>query len=486
MRKITISLLSLAVFTVSNSYGANLVEVYQDGLKSDPTYLAAKTTYMSALEDMPIAFGALLPQIGVESTDAFMSKTDVTGSRSSYDDPYSKRGYGFDLNITQQIFNYTYFQDFREAQANVKAAAATYYAAEQDLMVRIANDYFTILKDEEIVRYNEANVNANKRSLDQAKQQYEVGLKTQTDVYTSQAAYSTAISEEVSAKNTLANDEENLRAITGRTYKDLAKLSDDFPLAKPDPINIEDWVQVSVNNNWSLKSSHYTALAGLKEVKAQFGGHLPTVNVQGDYGNDYDYLNASEASQSGSERTESGKVSLNVDVPIFSGGTVTAENKQAEYNYQTDLHNEELEYRTVVTDTRQDYLDVMSGISAVSADKSAVQSNESSLQGLEAGYKVGTQTMIDVLNQQSLLFSAQQDYVNDRYNYVLDLINLKNDAGTLSADDVAAINEWLGDAPAAKDKTNNLALQTLAPQYQDKNAEPVAPKTEITTTKADS
>lgn len=481
MKKKTIALLLSPIISLSSSvvFADDLMQVYQEALTSDPTYLAAKSTYLSSLQDVPINRAVLLPQLVLNQGSGgsgFLNHTDTSGTITSHDGS-SQEGYGFSLALTQQLFNFPAFESLKEAKSTVKSAAATYYAAAQDLMVRVATDYFTVLEDEEVVHYTEANVRSNKRSLDQARQQYKVGLKTLTDVYSAQAAYSSAVSEDVSAKNTLASDKENLRAITGKEYKSLAKLSDDYPLVSPDPKGIDEWVKVAVDNNWQLKATNYDVAAAMSEIKVQWGGHLPTLELDASYSNNYFYQNSDYDSSTGSNRAIKKTAALNMSVPIFEGGAVSAAAKQAEYDYQTAVHNMDLQYRTTVTTTRQDYLNVVSGISAVKADKSAVVSNQNSLKGFEAGYKVGTQTMVDVLNQQSLLFQAQQAYASDRFSYVTNLINLKSDTGTLSVKDLEAINGWLGDAPAAKaykENTREYGLQTLQDQYivkdQDINA----------------
>jgi outer membrane protein len=481
------SLLLIAPFSFSAS---DLVQVYNDAIKSDPTYQAAKSTYLSAAETLPIARGALFPEIALTGGSnglGYTTKTNSTGDLATNGDATtSGKGYGLALTLSQPLFNYTFFQGYSEAKNSEKQAAATYYNAQQNLMVRVSNAYFAILMDQDVVRYTQSNVEANKKSLDQAKQQFEVGLKTQTDVYTSQAAYSSAVSDNVSAKNTLANDQENLRAITGKSYKSLAKLSNNFPLAKPSPASINDWTKVAVEHNWDLQSYHYAQMAAMDEIKVQFGGHMPEITLNASYGHNYTYTNDhnSEAA-TGNKFANTATASIDFNLPLFEGGIVSGQVKQAEYDFQTAVHNMELEYRTVTTDTRQDYLNVISGISAINADKSSVQSNTQALKGLQAGYKVGTQTMVDVLNQQSLLFQAQQNYATDRYSYVDNLVSLKYDAGTLSAEDIAAINGWLGSAPAAKDKNKEQGkkLQSLSPRF--KGDTPVKPVMTISATKKD-
>lgn len=441
----------------SNAFAADLMQVYQDALINDPTFLAAKTTYLSALQDVPISRSFLFPQLGIgqgSGGSAYLSKTDKDDG-----DDTSRRGYGFKLNLSQQIFNYSYFAALKGAKASVKEAAATYYSAAQTLMVDVSTDYFTILLDQAVLRYNESNVEANKSSLDQAQEQYKVGLKTLTDVYTSQAAYSTAVSEKIDAQTTLTNDIENLRALTGKTYDSFEPLNEDFPLVSPDPDDIDKWVQVAVDSNWDLKALHYEAMVSMANVKQLWGGHMPTLELDASYGDTF----YDESGGVGASSEKTGSVGVDLEIPIFQGGLVSAQTKQAEYDYQTAVHNMEIQYRTVVTSTRQNYLNVVSGISAIKADQTSIKSNESSLKGLQAGYNVGTQTMVDVLSQQSLLFSAQQDYATDQFEYITSLINLKSYAGTLSVDDVEALNGWLGDGEieAQEALADGPSIQTL-------------------------
>ena len=473
-RKLSVICLGLAGCLLSSPVLAtDLVEAYNDALKSDPTYLAAQSTYHAALQDTPISRAVLLPQLslgGSNSGALFLDKAKASGSGQT-DSTTTSRGYDVALSLTQSIFDFTAIEEFRAAQDTVKAAAATYYAALQTLMVTVATDYFAVLEAQENLRYADANVVANKSSLTQAQQQYEVGTNTQTDVYTAQAAYSTAVSQQVAAQNSVADAIETLRAVTGKEYTTFSALNKDFPLVSPDPKKVSEWVKVAVENNPNLKAAHYTAMSAMKTVSAQWGGHLPTVDLVASYGTDYQYQTSNNSSDAGSDRTNTGSVGIGVSMPLFEGGLVTAQTKQAEFNYETAIHNLELEHRTIETSTRIDYLNVLSAISAVQADGTSVKSNQSALRGLEAGYRVGTQTMIDVLNQQSLLFQSEQSFATDRYNYVTNLINLKNDTGVLGLNDLEAINDWLGEAPVietSESADKKYGLQALRNNYHSK------------------
>lgn len=143
--------------------------------------------------------------------------------------------------------------------------------------------------------------------------------------------------------------------------------------------------------------------------------------------------------------TQSDKaLSLNVTIPLFSGGLVMAQTNQATYNFQVAEQQLEQVFRNTANITRQSYLNVISGIPKISADKLAIKSAVSSMTGLEESYRVGTETLVNVLTQQQNVLQAQTQYAADRYAYILNLLALKEAAGTLSFEDLRVINAWLG------------------------------------------
>jgi outer membrane protein len=436
---------------------ADLMQVYQQALFSDPTYQQAVAQRLSDNESVPIARSVLFPQASVNGGPA-LTKFRQSASQGSPAINTTSRGYSFTLALTQTVFNYAQFKALSGAHAFSSSADATLNAATQDLMLRVAQAYFAVLKDEDNLIYNKANQHAFAKQYDQINQQYKVGLKTVTDVYTAKASYDTASAAYIAAQTTLANDKENLRAITGNVYPALATLNEKFPLISPQPANMEEWVETAKQQNWAIKASELSSQAARENVKQQFGGHIPTVSLQGTYNVAYNNsltgvsgANAQEVIPFAPNKahTTNASVMLNLGVPIFQGGGVVAQTNQARYGYQVALQKLEQTVRQTINNTRQSYLGVIAGIQQIKADKQAVKSTISSLDGLRAGYSVGTQTLVDVLNQQQKVFQAETQYATDRYAYVNNLLILKQSAGTLSTEDLQAINAWLIDHDSA-------------------------------------
>jgi outer membrane protein len=449
-------------FLATSVNAANLSDVYRQALANDPVYQQAVAQRFATNENVPINLAPMLPQAGI-SGGPLLNKSRITGIPDSAALSTTSRGYSFTLSLSQTVFNYAQFKAFTSARATGRQADAALFAATQNLMLRVAQAYFAVLKDEDNLRYNILNKKAFQGQLDQINQQFKVGMKTQTDFYTAQASYDLAAAGLIAAQTTLANDKENLRAITGLFYPTLDKLNEHFPLLSPTPANMGAWVETAVRQNWSVKAAQYANQAAMENIKQQNGGHYPTLSLQGSYNISYSNTLGNSATTNntvpienaapiendngtllpGSSHSKDASLLLNIGVPLFQGGLVAAQTNQAKYNYQYTSQQLEQAIRTTVNNTRQSYLGIILGIKQIEADKLAIKSTYSSYKGLNEGYHIGTQTLVSVLNQQQRLFQAQTQYAADLYAYVNNLLILKQAAGTLSAEDIDAINSWL-------------------------------------------
>lgn len=451
---------------------ADLVEVYQQALTSDPTYQQAVAQRLYTQEGLPISISSLLPTISFQGqpsvTRTGYSGTNyvsTTGTSSNFLSPRNntQRAYTLALTLNQTVFNYAQFANVASNLSVAKGADAILNASLQDLMVRVSAAYFAVLRDEENLRYSEASKLAYGQQLDQVRQQYNVGLKTITDVYTAQASYDSSVASYINAQTLLNNDRENLRVITGKYYPHLSPLSEDFPLITPQPNEIEEWVKISQMQNWNIKSYQYSVDAARHGIHQQFAGHLPTVSVQGSLNREYtNNINGYNTftTRNGPGTQTNREIAINVNVPLFSGGGVVAQTNQAVYNYQIAEQQLELTIRNTINSTRQSYLGIVSGISQVNADRQTIKSYLSSLEGMEASYRVGTETLVNVLNQRQQVYQAQTNYATDRYNFVNNILALKQAAGTLSFDDLRAINAWLIDTDQSKKSATSTPTTT--------------------------
>lgn len=449
----------------SVSYSANLVEVYREALQSDPTFKAAEAQWLAQSQLLPISRAALLPNLSANGTVARNRVDEITNAPNAA--ALGKNGVGYSnsaqygLNLNQSIFNFASWMAVRNAQATVKQAEANYSAAAQDLMIRVAQAYFDVLQAYDDLQTTQAEKRSLSQQLQQTEERYRVGLIAITGVNQIQASYDATVANEIAAKNVLANKLEELHAITDSYYPSLAGPTNTLPLVIPKPANINAWVAVAGQQNYTLQAANFAAEAAHENVKEQAASNLPTVSATGGY----NYNNQTGAGMF--DKTKTATVGVTVSLPIVEGGLVTAQTRQASYQYAQASAQVEEAYRSTVTQTREAYLGVMSGISQIKADKQAIISSESSLKATEAGYEVGTNTIVDVLEQQSSLYTARRNFDKDQYQYLLNTLTLKQAAGTLSQGDLAIINSWLKQTIMFKPDDTSATASTINATHAD-------------------
>ena len=461
-------LLSLIMVSTNAFATQDLLQVFNQALHNDAGFQATVAQLQATKEGVPIARSYLLPQLTTQAngqrnflTTRAGTPVNIPGAGTTvfgvgqYDYNYGQ----YQVNLSQSVFDYAYWAGLSQAKYFSKAADAQYTAALQQLMANTATNYFNVLSAEDNLRYVEAEKKATYQQLDQARQQYKVGVIPVTNVYQAQAEYDSLLSQEIAAQNNVINQRENLRAITGIYYNDLAGLKGKLPLVMPIPSDPAVWVSKAIAQNWTLISQKLNAAAYQANVHEQFAGHLPTVSAYaGNVGT------KAGIGPSGRINQTQNMIGVQVNFPVFQGGLVTAQTKQAQYEYQNALATMQQTYRQVIDDTHTSYNDVVAGINQVRADRQSILSNASSLQSTIEGYKVGTQTMLDVLQSQQNLYQAEQQFSTDEYAYINATIALKEAAGTLSLNDLAIINQWL--SKQAKTAYSSLNIQTIQAQAQ--------------------
>ena len=136
-------------------------------------------------------------------------------------------------------------------------------------------------------------------------------------------------------------------------------------------------------------------------------------------------------------------VGINLEVPLYTGGNISSQTKQAEYSYVAASQDLEAQYRSVVKDVRAFNNNISASIGALRAYEQTVVSAESALEATEAGFDVGTRTIVDVLDSTRRLYDANKNLSNARYDYILSELQLRQAIGTLSEQDIMDINAGL-------------------------------------------
>jgi outer membrane protein len=451
--------------SASPAPAADLLAVYQRALQNDPQLREAEATRLAALEAKPQALSALLPQLsgsGVVTREKDLGSSNTTEPVSAPGTPTVLESFPFDgrvdttthrygIDLRQNIFRWQNWVALKAADAQVAQAEADYQAAQQDLMERVAQRYFDVLAAQDDLEAQQVALTSIQRQLDQAESRYKIGLIAVTDVEEARAAHDSGAAAVIAAKRTLASTQELLREITGDGFDFLARPIEPFQLANPDPVDEDRWVEMALQQNLSLVSSRLAADIARENVSNARGGHYPSLDLVGSHykmdTNGTDTFNdgtpAGGTTLDQTQRT----IGLQLTFPIYSGGMVSSQVRQAVYQHRAAKERVERVARQTEHDARDSYLGVLSEISRVKALRRAVESNATSLHATESGYEAGTRTAVDVLQSRQLWVQAQTDYSRSRYDYMLNVIKLQQAAGTLSQQSLEKINSLLQDSP---------------------------------------
>jgi outer membrane protein len=452
------------ILGVHAAAAADLVAVYQRALQNDPQLREAEANRLAALESKPQALAALMPQLNGTAlaskerdtgpTKQSFSFTDVsTGTpitvieHQDFNGRTTTHDHKYGVDLKQNLFRWENWVALQRADAQVAQAEADYQAAQQDLMSRVAQRYFDVLASQDDLDAQEGALASVNRQLEQAEKRYEVGLIAITDVQEVRASHDSSAAAVIAAKRQVASAQEFLREITGDLFDTLARPIEPFELTNPDPVSEDRWVEMALQQNLSLVSSRLAADIARENVSSARGGHFPSLDlVASGYKQNVDgtSINA-DGTPYGNSSIDQNQRSIGIQLtfPLYSGGMVSSQVRQAVYQHRAAKERVERVARQTEHDARDSYLGVLSEISRVKALRRAVESNTTALNATEAGYEAGTRTAVDVVESRRLWIQAQTDYSRSRYDYMINVLKLQQAAGILSEQSLNRLNSLL-------------------------------------------
>ncbi len=460
---IRIRSLSLAVVLACGAsavHADDLIQVYQEARVSDPTLAGAESTKLATDENVNQARSALLPQIAA-SLDFTRTHGGDNGSGlipNPFDpdgddlliDGTTRTNYQRSLGaeLTQSILDISKWTALKASKYTAQAGSANFDAAQQQLLIDVSRAYFDVLSALDALKFADANEKALARQLEQAQQRFEVGLAAITDVNDAKAQHDQAVASVISNQNAVDTARETVRRLTNKEPGEFKRLREELPLDHPTPDDPNAWVDVALKNNPVLSATAFEVDAANANIKSARAGHLPTINARVGYSRgpvwgDTRYGGVSGEFHESSDPKWGSSIGISLNVPIFSGGFTQSRVRQAIHNRDFAQDQYEFNRRQVEAATRNNFRSVIAGASEVEARKAAVVSAQSSVEATQAGYEVGTRTIVDVLISQQTLLQAQSAYSTARHAYVLNRLLLKQAAGVIEVADLEAINALL-------------------------------------------
>ncbi|APE32582.1 type I secretion protein TolC [Halomonas aestuarii] len=416
---------------------ADLLTIARDAIENNAELAAARSQTSSVEAGRDVQQGDLLPQVDVSGnvTHNRQYESQTGAFQTGGDDSYN--GASLSLEATQALFDARNSREVEQAEREVDQQLYRLAATEQQVLIDVSSAYFEILRAFEVLEARRAQERAIGRQLEQAREQFEVGLIAITEVEEAQAAFDQARAEGITAQSNLQVSFEALERLTGQRYASIDSLGDEIPIAPPTPADRDHWVELAMENNPQVLASQAGVEVSRGSVDIARAGRLPTVNAFANYNYADDDRDAIQG------HTSASQVGVGVNLPLFTGGRTSASIRQNTYLLEASQYDFEAQRRDTVQQVRSFYTQVSNDVSTVEARAQAIVSNQSALDATRAGYEVGTRNIVDVLNAEQNLYSAIAEHASARYDYVINLLTLRQQSGVLDVPAVEEINAWL-------------------------------------------
>jgi outer membrane protein len=429
-------LVDILIFNTVSAEQLDLIDVFQLAQDNDPGYLREQSRRDSTRELKSQAIAVILPTISATGRSEW---NYLRNKKTGFQGEGIQRFWNHtgQVDINQPIFNWDSWILLNQSEYQIAKAEALFAGSYQDLILRTVNTYVDVLLAEETLALTKAELKARHQVLEQAKLRFEVGMAPVTDSLEAEARYAATSADVAVAEAAVVDVRSALQEITGMPITgELAVLIAEMPLEPPDPADLQQWKRYAINRNRDLMAAMSDVNVAKQEIEHQKTGHYPTISGIASY-------SFNDNNSTFGLRGESGTVGVQVNVPIFAGGGVSSLVRQAHHDYEASKHTFELTKRSIQRRVTKSYSDVKARINQVTALRKSVQSFDKALEATQVGMEVGSNTLADVLDAQTDLYTAKRDLSQQQYAYLVNWLDLRLAAGLLEQGDVVRLNKYL-------------------------------------------
>lgn len=435
MKKSVIHLAFFGLIFNTAAQATDLEALYQSALKNDPSYAAAIAQNVADAQMVKDAKGNLLPNIGAKVNYGLSNiSNDPKPQPPSATPEGDITTFGYSVSLMQPVYNHGAWQGLKAAKAVREGGQMRYAAAGDQLLLRVVQAYFGVQQARDNLMWIDAEQKAIARQYQNAKHRFDVGHIARTDLLQVQAAADLIKAKQISGKNQLIDAETQLHAITGFEGEIADFNAANIQIAPNPPEELATWQQKAQSQNRALQAALADYQSAQAVVKAQGSGHFPSLNLVAQH----KFENNKLEHDIEADKTTNA-VMLELNVPIYAGGKVSSAVDKAIANKDAALTALNFQRRQAEQTTRQAYLQVQSAIASVAALTQAEKSSEASKQAVLDGFDAGTRTSVDILQAERDLLATKRDLQNARYQYALSVLLLKQSAGELDFDALAAL-----------------------------------------------
>lgn len=419
------------VLGIQTAKADNLAGIYEQALLADPLLRSAEIKVDIGNAQKGQAFGQLLPQIS--GTANWSTNNLYIDSRGN--DNY--KGTRYYVSLTQSLIDFAKFWEWRRAQEVENQYTSELEDARHTLLYNVVERYFAALDAEDQLRLTRQEIQATESELEQIKKQYAKQLIKITDVYEAEARLDQLIADEIKAESLLIIAKQSLKELTNQDHDHLDRLRDGIEYNELEG-KLDEWIAVAKSENPMMAAQQSAIEAASNNVAVQKSRYLPVVDLQLNY---YDTDTGYQSVPT--PHSQNQVAAINVNVPIFTGGTTTHRMFEAQSRLSLVQQESEAQIRALTKETSDAFTASNASARRIKASEKALTSAGKSRESMQTGLKYGVQTVSDVLRAQQQEFRAKRELARSKHEYIINRVRFLKAIGTINEENLSEINAWL-------------------------------------------
>ncbi|MCG2608570.1 TolC family outer membrane protein [Acinetobacter sp. SM34] len=425
-------------------HALDLVEAYQRAKNSDPNWQANLLQYEADQLNLGIAKGNLLPTVTISGNVARKSQqtsdSSIPGFPSDAFAASSSTTRQIAITARQPIFRWDAWEGLKQVKTSVSLSEITLQLQCQEHILNVSESYFNVLRQQSLTVANLQEEKTLFEQLNVMNAKLKEGLVAKSDVSEANAQYQSARANRIATHVQLVLAQEQLAQLIGPYQENLAVLRDDFQFQKPYPTDLDAWTALALSQNLSVQQARIQQHYAEDQKRVEKAALYPQIEAVGTYG----YAKQSPQNVVSSDG-QFDQVGVEMNWKVYTGGRTQKSIQKAAVNVKKSESQLDAMIRKANTDVKKSYMQVETDQAKLQARKAAMDSSEVVSRASQAQYREGLKTMVDVLLAQRNAFSAKQDYLNAKYDYLINVLRLKASVGKLTEKDLEEMNAWLID-----------------------------------------
>jgi len=452
MASLALQAMIIGVIFSSNTFAADLIEVWQAAKGYDPEYRAAQSGQSAGEARRHLGDTLLRPSVNfIAGVGVVNENSTTTGAQFSTPSIGSFNDANFNTSInygartkvgiqaSQPLYDRELSTQRGQLQLSADVSDMEMVAADRTLILKVAENYFETLKTKTIINLLEEQQNAVSNTYSEISKRQRLGDASKIDVQETAEQVEAIKSKLYNAQLAYKNNLLILTELTGQNFK-INSLDENFSSDQISAGNANEWIRKSVLNNPQLKILALQVQVRKSEIEKFNSSLSPKINLIAQV--ERDQVNGSGDYGSASNTTSNNMIGVQLTVP-FTDGFRSA--KKAEAFYVSEKAKLEYEHASLEIEkqinsiwfalaTGKDRIESLTRIVVLSKDR---------LDATEKSHRQGARTTLELLGAQSDYISSKLVLLEEQVNLIVNRIRLSSFAGDISEQDLILANRYI-------------------------------------------